>query len=263
LRSYGAYIVENGTPDIYRFSIECGDQGCVKDEFMDEFGMSMQVENGAKNDWQHDISEVLFPLLSVVDSWNATEYMRVRGSQGAEGAGSGPPAQPWAAPLPAMPLIPALPAGGHYVQEKGGMCLSLTRNARGRDGNHLTIYNILSLSDCDGAMYPGNAWRQQQAHLGSSSPTLQSVAISRKSGAATPTALATIGGACVDGTAIIASNHGGGFRLASGQVLSVDCTGKCAAVLIPAAGSVLALQNEVIMGLAPCESSELRFELVA
>ena len=70
--------VENGTPDIYRFSIECGDAGCVKDQFQAEFGMSMQVENGASNDWQHDISQVLFPLLHVVDSWDSYVYGRVR-----------------------------------------------------------------------------------------------------------------------------------------------------------------------------------------
>lgn len=70
--------VENGTPDIYRFSIECGNAGCVKDEFEAEFGMSMQVENGASNEWQHDVSQVLFPLLHVVDSWDSFVYGRVR-----------------------------------------------------------------------------------------------------------------------------------------------------------------------------------------
>jgi hypothetical protein len=40
--------------------------------------MSMQVENGASNDWQHDISQVLFPLLHVVDSWDSFAYGRVR-----------------------------------------------------------------------------------------------------------------------------------------------------------------------------------------
>lgn len=97
-----------------------------------------QVENGASNDWQHDISQVLFPLLHVVDSWDSFIYGRVRGSHGTEGAGGGAPLQPWAAALPPKPLLPIPPSAngafnpGRYVQERGsGMCLSLTRNARG------------------------------------------------------------------------------------------------------------------------------------
>ena len=255
LQNFGAYIVENGTPDIYRFSIECGDKGCVKDEFKRQFGLDMQVENGASNDWQHDVSQVLFPLLSVVDSWNATAYMKVKASNGGEGAGGGAPVQPWLPPLPVMPLIP-IPTGiGKYVQERGGMCLSLTRNARGRDGRHLSTYGILSLSDCDASMYPGNAW-EVAASRGGPGTTLQSV----KSGVPTP--LAAHSG-CGAGAAITASHYGSGFQLNSttAQIHSVDCPGMCADVIVPAAGSPLTVQNEIIMGLAPCAETPLRFTL--
>eukprot|EP01051_Picozoa_sp_SAG22_P003141 SAG22_NODE_150_length_17426_cov_8.082588_6_plen_644_part_00 len=236
LQNYGAYIVENGTPDIYRFSIECGANGCVKDQFRSEFGMSMQVENGATNPWQRDVWVVLFPLLAVVDSWDAhAHYKQVRSS--AAGA-EGPPLQPWASPLPRMPLLP-IEGAGMYIQERGsGMCLSLTRNSRGRAGKHVTVSVALSLADCDAAMYPTQAWLVQPV----------SKLVNVKAG----NEQVGVHG-CADGLVIRATSYGQGFSLnaATGNIQSEDCAGKCAVVSTSPPFDT----NELVLVLGDCAGS--------
>eukprot|EP01113_Clastostelium_recurvatum_P021429 TRINITY_DN2539_c0_g2_i2.p1 TRINITY_DN2539_c0_g2~~TRINITY_DN2539_c0_g2_i2.p1 ORF type:complete len:183 (-),score=36.15 TRINITY_DN2539_c0_g2_i2:82-630(-) len=93
LQNYGGYVADDTAWSAYSIETETGPVGAVEDEFMKVWGFPF-TERSKDTPWSRDIDRIVLAL-HVVDSWDEDTYMRVKQSNGTEGAGGGIPRQPW------------------------------------------------------------------------------------------------------------------------------------------------------------------------
>ena len=120
LSNYGAYVVDGGAGS-FNMAFEAGpavNQHGSADSWQSaaaDIAKAYNLTDGSNRQppnwkftalrvdrpgsrWSHDV-DALERALHVVTSWDNTTYARVAASDGTEGAGGGPPLQPWAPEL--------------------------------------------------------------------------------------------------------------------------------------------------------------------
>jgi hypothetical protein len=95
-QNYGGYLVDDTWYwDKFTVETEYSPVGDVRKDFQSIYGYTI---DSAGTPFASDVAQI-YAALQVVDSWDLSTYLRVKGSNGGEGSGGGAPRQPWAPPL--------------------------------------------------------------------------------------------------------------------------------------------------------------------